>query len=122
MRIFDGTDLCGYKQIFLVNEEQCPAAIIAPSAFTPNGDGSNDFFTVFGVEIIQYEIHIFNRWGEEVYASNNLDEVSSGETTLGWDGTYKDEPQDMGTYVFYIIATALDGSEIQEKGNLTLIR
>ena len=122
VRIFDGTDLCGYKQIFNIVEEKCPASIIAPSAFTPNNDGANDFFTVFGVEIVRYEIHIFNRWGEEVYFSDDLSEVSNGETTKGWDGNYKGEPQDMGSYVFYIVATALDGEKIQQKGSLTLIR
>ena len=57
-----------------------------PEAFTPNGDGMNDYFTVF-VSLEEYEIKIFNRWGEMVYHSQDPTELS--DLHRGWDGTYK---------------------------------
>ena len=52
-----------------------------PNAFTPNGDGENDIFNGKGLEIKQFSMSIFNRWGELIFATENLDE--------GWDGSSK---------------------------------
>jgi gliding motility-associated-like protein len=52
-----------------------------PNAFTPDGDGKNDVFNGKGTNIAEYEMLIFNRWGELVFSTNSLD--------YSWDGTYK---------------------------------
>ena len=49
-----------------------------PTAFTPNGDGLNDIFNVFGQFIITFEMRIFNRWGEMMYVTDDL------AKRLGW--------------------------------------
>jgi gliding motility-associated-like protein len=98
----------------------CDPIINVPNAFSPNNDGNNDYFTVFGVAITDYEINIFNRWGELVYRSTDPGEIN--QLSEGWDGTYKGEPQEMGTFVYFINATGGSGVSIQKQGNLTLVR
>jgi gliding motility-associated-like protein len=93
---------------------------MAPEAFTPNSDGHNDFFTVFGKNISQYEIKIFNRWGQEVYSSDDVTELNN--LGRGWDGTYKGKMEDIGTFSYYIVAKDINGKDIKEKGNVSLIR
>ncbi|GIV34834.1 MAG: hypothetical protein KatS3mg031_2369 [Chitinophagales bacterium] len=122
--IVEGRDTltgCMHYDTLKVSVESCELFIRIPQAFTPNGDGVNDFFTVFGDNIEFYEIRIFNRWGEQVYYSNNIQEVSQGATNLGWDGTHRGKPQDTGTYVYFIQA-GKGSATLEKKGNLTLIR
>jgi gliding motility-associated-like protein len=106
----------------LTVQAECGFTLVAPQAFTPNGDGTNDFFTIFGDNIDTYEIRIFNRWGEQVYYSTNAGELSQGDTFKGWNGEYKGKPQDTGVYVYYIKAGKGNSKPIERKGNVTLIR
>lgn len=98
----------------------CESYIKIPQAFTPNGDGVNDHFTMFGQYIDDYEIRIFNRWGEMVYQSTDVSELN--DLSKGWDGTYKGKLQDSGTFVYYVMAKYGSGETSERKGNLTLIR
>ena len=50
-----------------------------PNAFTPNGDGNNDLFQIYGEDIKTVSMKVFNRWGELVYSTTN--------SLAGWDGT-----------------------------------
>ncbi len=88
--------------------------IFVPSAFSPNGDGSNDVLYVRGNFIAELYLTIYNRWGEEVF--------STTDQTKGWDGTYKGMPADPAVFVYYIKAKCVDGQEYFKKGNVTLIR
>jgi len=86
-----------------------------PSAFTPDGDGVNDFFNVVyrgKIDIVTFKI--FNRWGQQIY---NNETVSTG-----WDGKQNgtDSPSDV--YVYYIVIKYPDGKEFIKKGDLTLFR
>jgi gliding motility-associated-like protein len=85
-----------------------------PNAFTPNGDGNNDVFMVFGEGIGSVELNVFNRWGEKVYESNNQFD--------GWNGTYKGELQNTGVFVYTVTATYLDGKKMDKTGTVTLVR
>jgi gliding motility-associated-like protein len=98
----------------------CEKIIKVADAFTPNNDGSNDFFTVFGKNIVQYEIRIFNRWGEQVYYSNDPNELN--DLSKGWDGTHKGQLQNTAVFVYYITAKDINNISVEKKGNLTLIR
>jgi gliding motility-associated-like protein len=88
-----------------------------PEAFTPNGDGLNDFFKPIGQKFQRLvDFRIYNRWGQQVFYSNNFNQ--------GWDGTFNGVPQEMGVY-FYSITVARpggDGTNIVYKGEVTLIR
>jgi gliding motility-associated-like protein len=109
---------CRASDTVRINIGACESYLKVPQAFTPGNDGNNDLFTVFGKNIDQYEIRIFNRWGELVYNSRDINELNTG----GWDGTYKGALQQTGTFVYYITARDRNNKPLEKKGNLTLIR
>jgi gliding motility-associated-like protein len=89
-----------------------PNKYVIPSAFTPNKDGKNDKFYIIkqsGVTVREFKV--FNRWGELVH-----------DAVFPWDGTYKDELQDMEVFTYYFKLEFSDGSSEIAKGNVTLIR
>ncbi|MEM7105894.1 MAG: choice-of-anchor L domain-containing protein [Bacteroidota bacterium] len=86
-----------------------------PNAFSPNGDGLNDYFTVAfegNIEIVEFKI--WNRWGELVYNNDN--------NPTGWDGRYKGENMPVEVYVYYAIVRIPTGEETVFKGDVTLLR
>ncbi len=86
-----------------------------PSAFTPNSDGNNDLFNVyFTTAITDYEISIFDRFGQLVYHSRQVEP--------GWDGMLKGSPVPEGSYVYIITFTNPENKRFTEKGTLLLIR
>ena len=86
-----------------------------PQAFTPNGDGLNDNIFVRGWGIKELlQLQIFNRWGEMVFESNDLN--------VGWDGKFKGEPQPIETYVYSVKVLTFNEEVIFKKGNFKLIR
>jgi gliding motility-associated-like protein len=90
--------------------------IAVPNSFSPgNGTSPNDFFSInrLGLASLNY-FRIYNRWGELVYESSNIDG--------GWNGTYKGQPQPMGVYVYDIDAKNNKGQVFKKSGNVTLIR
>lgn len=86
----------------------------APNAFTPNGDGNNDVFAIYGAGLVKANLQIFNRWGEKIFDSANQ--------WSGWDGTYKGAPQNPGVYTYQVQAVYLNGKTKEKKGTVTLIR
>jgi gliding motility-associated-like protein len=86
------------------------------NAFTPNGDNNNDEFCLQGWNncVKDFNVKIFDRWGEKVYESNSPD--------FCWDGIYKGQLLSNNVYVYLIKATKFDKSSITKKGNITLIR
>ncbi|MBR9831152.1 PKD domain-containing protein [bacterium] len=86
-----------------------------PKAFSPNGDGVNDIIYVRGWGIKELLIfEIYNRWGEKIFETN--------DQTIGWDGTYKGQPQAIDTYIFVVKALGYNDNVIEKKGNITLLR
>jgi len=113
--------VCGdYSDSINVGVDVCPSNLHVPDAFTPNGDGVNDFFTVYGESIEDYEIKIFDRWGEKVYDSRDVTELNS--LSRGWDGTYKGKLQDPAAFAYLITAKGYDGKDYFKKGYVILIR
>jgi gliding motility-associated-like protein len=91
--------------------------IYVPNAFTPNGDGNNDYFSVFGEkeDWKQFSIKVFDRWGEKVYESE--------DENFQWDGRYKGHLIDPQVFVWEIHLTYLDNhTDKIYKGSVTLIR
>jgi gliding motility-associated-like protein len=72
----------------------CEATLYVPKAFTPNGDGNNDEFQIFGMNITEFEINIFNQWGELIFISNDM--------SKSWDGKYRDKVVVDGAYAWKI--------------------
>jgi len=85
-----------------------------PTAFTPNGDGLNDIFNVFGQFITTFEMRIFNRWGEMMYVTDVLGK--------GWDGTFKGSLMPEGTYVFRATLTDKAGRTFDRSGTVVLLK
>jgi gliding motility-associated-like protein len=88
--------------------------VFFPNAFSPNGDGNNDLYRVAGSGVKSFRLKIFNRWGELIFESSNINE--------GWDGIYKGVPQSMGVYVYTSDVTLLNNAGRSYKGTITLIR
>ncbi|MDG1517759.1 MAG: PKD domain-containing protein [Flavobacteriales bacterium] len=89
--------------------------IKVPSAFSPNGDGQNDLFGILRAgDFTILEFKIYNRWGNIVFESNNVNDK--------WDGTKKGSPQNTGTYIYYIKGSRTSGKQIEIKGDFTLLR
>ncbi|MEI6436625.1 MAG: gliding motility-associated C-terminal domain-containing protein, partial [Bacteroidota bacterium] len=94
----------------------CPALIFFPSAFTPNGDGLNDYFQPKGTDINDFYMIVFDRWGHKVFETT--------DPGRGWDGTINGTIADPDVYTF--IATYRDadtpGETRKIAGSLTLVR
>lgn len=90
-------------------------AIYVPNAFTPNGDGRNDRFRFIPVgmkEIIYFRV--FNRYGQLVHSSLN--------PGIGWDGTLNGRAMPSGTYVWMVSGRNQNGTALELKGTVQLIR
>jgi gliding motility-associated-like protein len=68
--------------------------IYIPNVFSPNGDGINDEFLVFGYNISEFYIEIFDRWGEFIFNSKDI--------SNGWKGTYKNKICQDGMYIYKV--------------------
>jgi gliding motility-associated-like protein len=88
--------------------------IFIPNTFTPNGDGRNDIFYVYGNAIVKLKMRVYNQWGQFLYQSLNIQN--------GWDGTYKGQMQPNGVYVYYVDLELTDGTKTMRKGTITLLR
>jgi len=108
----DNNGCSGYDSVFFKNH----CVMLLPSAFSPNGDGKNDFFRPLGSTIQDFDFIIFNRWGEQVFSKN------SGDIHDGWDGTFDGKPQPVGVYVYYLTGKFISGETFSLHGSVTLIR
>lgn len=88
--------------------------VFIPNAFTPNGDGANDLWSVYATGTAYYNMQVFNRWGEMVYQSFNIN--------AGWDGRYKGKEADPGVYVYVLQLTFLDSETKKYTGSFTLMK
>jgi len=94
-------------------------AIYIPNAFTPNGDGVNDYFMVYGRGFERFRLVIFDRWGDKLFETR--------DQTVGWDGIYRGKKLNPGVFVYYVDIDFIDGIVPREyieykKGSVTLIR
>jgi gliding motility-associated-like protein len=85
-----------------------------PNAFSPNGDGQNDLFMVYGGPFIQMNMKIYNHWGDLIFQSDKQSE--------GWDGRVKGIEQPAGVYIYSIYCVSEDGEEHKLSGDVTLLR
>jgi gliding motility-associated-like protein len=95
----------------------CPGmdALQVPDGFSPNNDGKNDVFFLQGWAecTTDFQILIYDRWGEKVYESSDIN--------FKWDGKFKGKTLDPAVFVYYINAV-VNGSDVKRKGNITLIQ
>ncbi len=89
-----------------------PLRMYIPNAFTPNGDGINDQFGIKGEGVQDYEILVYDRWGEVIFESDS--------PLKQWDGSYKGQPVQQGTYVYQVFTQGT--GKRSRTGSVTLIR
>ena len=99
-----------------VNETPCRVENFhVPNMFTPNGDGHNDVFEVYTNAIDEHRLIVFDRWGEEVFDTDDSSE-------RGWDGTFLGEELVPDVYGYCVTVNCSDGEEFVKTGNITLMK
>ena len=91
--------------------------IYVPNAFSPNDDNVNDVFLPYttGMNPAEYELLIFDRWGELIFTSNDMN--------IGWDGTYMWRPAQIDVYVWKLETSELESKkEVKKMGRVSLVR
>lgn len=88
--------------------------LFIPNAFNPDGRPENKTFTPIGIYLAEYNIRIFNRWGETLYTNNSLAE--------GWDGTYKGVPVQGDVYFYTIEYRPVNENKMSVSGTIHLLR
>ncbi len=88
--------------------------ILLPTAFSPNGDGINDVFAYAGNNIVELELYVFNRWGNLIFESRDLN--------TGWDGTYKRQSVSTGVYPYIARVIFENGQQAEKRGSITVLR
>ena len=88
--------------------------IYIPNAFSPDGDGNNDYFFISGDGLEEVTGGIYNRWGEEIFRFTGLQDR--------WDGTYKGRPVPAGVYNYKVVVRAKESPRSSHFGHVTLIR
>ncbi|HZG01234.1 MAG TPA: choice-of-anchor L domain-containing protein, partial [Chitinophagales bacterium] len=91
-----------------------PREVFIPNTFTPNGDGANEFFGVYGHGIESYRLRVFDRWGELVFDEEGVAPY--------WDGSFKGQPMNMTTCVYLAEVEFLDGRREKYWGDVNIIR
>lgn len=85
-----------------------------PNAFSPNGDGQNDFFMIYGGPFKEVNMKIYNNWGDLIFQSD--------KQINGWDGRVKGIEQPAGVYIYTIYCVSEDDKEHKLSGDVTLLR
>lgn len=95
--------------------------IYAPNIFSPNNDGTNDFFNIFtNLAAIDVELlRVYDRWGELVYEGKN---IPLNDDREGWNGMYNGSPAAQGVYGWYAEIRFIDDVVVEFKGDVSVIR
>lgn len=97
--------------LILVNSPE----LFLPTAFSPNIDGTNDTYRPLNNNLEEYNMVIYNRWGEVVFRTDDF--------TVGWDGTYKGNDAELGVYSYSAEYRFINKTDYEtQQGNVTLIR
>ncbi|MCP4122374.1 MAG: hypothetical protein GY751_11525 [Bacteroidetes bacterium] len=93
--------------------------VFIPTAFSPDGDGFNDEFQIFGgPEVVKVKsFMIFNRWGETVHQYHNF---TPGDIAHVWNGKHRDKTVNSGVFIYFAQIEFLDGKTILYKGSVTV--
>lgn len=94
--------------------------LYAPNVFSPNGDGLNDHFTLFGKGVKEVRaLRIFDRWGAELFLAEHL---QVGDEMAGWNGNFRGNALNPAVYVWQAAVEFLDGEVEIFSGDVTLMR
>ena len=120
-------NLCEGKYTFSYVEVEPSGELLFPTVFKPNPDGPSDgkyvpgqdnnqvFFPGVYDQVIEYEMTIYNRWGEQIFISNSVD--------VGWDGYVKGEKMaQQGVYIWQVKGKYANGKSFVHVGDITLLK
>jgi gliding motility-associated-like protein len=107
--------LCTLRDSIVVSGSLGEAMVFIPNSFTPNGDGKNDWFTIVGEGITEYHLLVFNRWGELIFETSNLQ---------GWDGKLNNTVAQNEVYVYRLSykSSCTGNAEQTRLGHVLLMR
>ncbi len=96
-------------------------SIFMPTVFSPNNDGVNDIFRIYGDDAVKNinQFSIFDRWGGQVFG---LTDFLPGDNSMGWDGSFRGKNLREGVYIYFLEVEYTDGSKEWVKGDVTLFR
>jgi gliding motility-associated-like protein len=96
------------------------SSVFIPNAFSPNGDGINDTFTIFGDETVAgiNLIRIFDRWGNLLF---DRSDIMPNDTQQGWQGQVNGRPLKTGVYIYFVELEYADGNTEILKGEVLLV-
>lgn len=106
---------CNTTDVVVVDKD---CYVDVPNSFTPNQDGSNDYFfprQLLSKSVNGFAMKVFNRWGQTVFETTN-------RNGRGWDGKFNGKDQPMGVYIYQISVVLANGRTEQYSGNVTLLR
>ena len=105
---------CGGQDSIIIFVDALCGEIFVPTIFSPNFDGTNDMHCVLGGCIRDFELIIYNRWGERVFVSRDPNNC--------WDGYFRGKQVQSGVYVYKLTTTLIDGTQIKDSGNINVVR
>lgn len=114
--LLTATTPCGtFADSVIIGMVDCSCPAMVPTAFSPNDDGVNDVFLIQNnCTLVSYGLYIYNRYGQEVFYSNDINR--------SWDGRYKGQKCELGAYFYYLKYKNPAGTSFERKGDLSLVR
>lgn len=101
-----------------VSTEPCDCRVYLPNAFSPNADGNNDlFFPVFDCDLREFRLEVYDRWGEQIFETESLNEA--------WNGEYSGSMVQEGVYIWLLTYGSRIGNVIlnfERRGHVSVIR
>jgi len=104
---------CDYSDSVMITKK-CPTALFIPTSFSPNNDNINDRFEIVTDNIREFDLKIYNRWGELIFHSS--------DPANFWDGTYKNANCMDGVYYYQLMMWDMDGKTREMRGTVTVVR
>ncbi|PWH86824.1 T9SS type B sorting domain-containing protein [Brumimicrobium oceani] len=99
--------------VFIEVQKPC-GKVKVPTIFSPNGDGLNDVLCVLGNCLQSMTLQVFNRWGELVFETNEINAC--------WDGNFKGKSVGTGVYIYKLQGIDITGASVNLTGNVNLMR
>ncbi len=112
--VLQSADGCRDTASVFVTVNDNTKELFIPNAFTPNNDGKNDIFKVYGTSVKSVEISVYNQWGNLM--------IQTRDNNRGWDGTYKGKQQPVGIYLYAIKIQLYNNGTIIRNGTISLVR
>jgi gliding motility-associated-like protein len=109
------TPYCSNSDVVHISKD---CYIDIPNAFTPNGNGDNDYFfprQLLSSSVSTFHMQILNRWGQQIFETRQKD-------GRGWDGRFNGSDQPAGVYIYLIKVSFANGASESYQGNVTLLR